>query len=249
MPNLLQTFPGLVTINAPVPKDSKWAAENLIENLSFRTSGDGYKPLIDIDNRASFESCYKTTQDELSAHGNMMIITLDLQNPMFVHAVLIIQDLFSHHRPEDHKNSNQYLQNLQLYIGNDVDYKKNALCPGGPFMIVGDSNWYTYLPNYDDSTWKYGVEAWCNLEGRYVTIEADLTSLVGDYEMTICNLGVFGTIYERPIAIESPIIFGRNEDSRAILVPRIESTLPIGNELDINLRFKAGTAKPWMSIL
>ena len=29
------------------------------------------------------------------------------------------------------------------------------------------------------SMWNYGAEIWCNLEGRYTTIVADLTELSG----------------------------------------------------------------------
>ena len=45
--------------------------------------------------------------------------------------------------------------------------------------------------------WNYGAEIWCNLEGQYTTIVADLTDLSGAYEMSICNLGVMGTQYVR----------------------------------------------------
>lgn len=84
--------------------------------------------------------------------------------------------------------------------------------------------------------WNYGVEAWCNLPGRYVTISADLTSLVGDYEMSICNLGLFGTKYERSTLIEKSITLGKNESTRVFKVENIASKLTIGNQLDIYLR-------------
>ena len=41
------------------------------------------------------------------------------------------------------------------------------------------------------------MEIWCNLEGQYTTIVADLTDFSGAYEMSICNLGVMGTEYVR----------------------------------------------------
>ena len=50
----------------------------------------------------------------------------------------------------------------------------------------------------DVQMWNYGAEIWCNLEGQYTTIVADLTDLSGQaYEMSICNLGVMGTEYVR----------------------------------------------------
>ena len=48
--------------------------------------------------------------------------------------------------------------------------------------------------------WPYGAEHWCNLEGQYLHIVADLNELYAtesSYEMSICTLGVFGTQYVR----------------------------------------------------
>ena len=46
--------------------------------------------------------------------------------------------------------------------------------------------------------WNYGIEIWCNLEGQYVTMVADLAHLTGQvYEMSICSLGVMGAEYVR----------------------------------------------------
>ena len=53
--------------------------------------------------------------------------------------------------------------------------------------------------------WNYGAEIWCNLEGQYTTIVADLTDLSGTYEMSICNLGVMGTEYVRDTHLPSTI--------------------------------------------
>ena len=44
--------------------------------------------------------------------------------------------------------------------------------------------------------WPFGGEHWCNLEGQYLHIVADLNDLyveTSDYEMSLCTLGVFGT--------------------------------------------------------
>ena len=71
-------------------------------------------------------------------------------------------------------------------------------------MVVGDT-----ANSYSDSgrgdLWNYGKEVWCNKPGQYVTIEADLTSLTDAYEMTICQLGIFGTEYVRARPIMSLI--------------------------------------------
>ena len=56
-------------------------------------------------------------------------------------------------------------------------------------MVAGspyDTRWYTsgfYRGANPNATpefmWNYGFEAWCNLEGRYVTIVADISNLSG----------------------------------------------------------------------
>lgn len=49
-----------------------------------------------------------------------------------------------------------------------------------------------------EQLWRYGFEAWCNLEGQYLHIVANLTDLAGqDYEMSICSIGIMGTEYDR----------------------------------------------------
>ena len=48
--------------------------------------------------------------------------------------------------------------------------------------------------------WPYGKENWCNLEGSYLHIVADLNHLMdayGQIDVSICTLGVFGTKYVR----------------------------------------------------
>ena len=46
--------------------------------------------------------------------------------------------------------------------------------------------------------WRYGKEAWCNMEGRYVHIVADMRHEQGTYIFTICALGFMGTQYVHP---------------------------------------------------
>ena len=45
--------------------------------------------------------------------------------------------------------------------------------------------------------WTYGIEVWCNLEGQYVHIVADLSHLVPPYTMSLCSVGIMGTSFER----------------------------------------------------
>ena len=131
-----------------------------------------------------------------------MIIEIDLGSAFFLHCLLIVQDILSGRAPDDSK-TNLWLQNFHIYIGNNLDYEKNATCAGGPFMIVGDKeNWYRkgeYSgPKESGDMWNYGAEVWCNLEGQFVTIVFDLTHLSGQpYTMTICSLGLMGVEYKR----------------------------------------------------
>ena len=89
---------------------------------------------------------------------------------MFVHSIVFVQDLYSGLNPDQHTNTNQYVQNVSIYTGNDSDYTANKLCPGGPFMIVGDyASSYKEIFLSDGSSrgnmWNYGAEVWCNQPG------------------------------------------------------------------------------------
>ena len=72
-------------------------------------------------------------------------------------------------------------------------------------MKIDDENSYTQATyeDYDGNQkstshwWKYGKEIWCNMQGQYTTIVADLSGLTGDYEMSLCNVAIMGTQYER----------------------------------------------------
>ena len=52
----------------------------------------------------------------------------------------------------------------------------------------------------DGFVFPYGGEHWCNSEGQYLHIVADLNYLMdtyGSYTMALCSLGVYGTKYDR----------------------------------------------------
>lgn len=89
---------------------------------------------------------------------------------------------------------------------------------------------------------KLGKEIWCNLEGQYVTFEADLTHLSGfGYDISLCNLGIMGTKYELvPAAGTMPtaetVAIG---ETKTIDIPRVTSGYEIGNTLNIKLRLVA----------
>ena len=59
----------------------------------------------------------------------------------------------------------------------------------------GSDGWYwdertdSHTPGY---VWTYGIEVWCNLEGQYVHIVADLSHLMLPYTMSLCSVGIMG---------------------------------------------------------
>ena len=57
-------------------------------------------------------------------------------------------------------------------------------------LDTGSDGWYydaqTALYNGGDgTTWTFGIEKWCNLEGRYMHIIADFSHL-SSYTMSLC---------------------------------------------------------------
>ena len=57
---------------------------------------------------------------------------------------------------------------------------------------------WTYGGSTYSNIWNYGKEVWCNLEGRFIHIVADLSHLEGQgYSMELCTVGVMGTKYVR----------------------------------------------------
>ena len=81
----------------------------------------------------------------------------------------------------------------------------------------GSDGWY-----YDERTanahtpgdvWTYGIEVWCNLEGQYVHIVADLSHLMltyTSYTMSLCSVGIMGASFVRdePLPASIEIIQG-----------------------------------------
>ena len=94
----------------------------------------------------------------------------------------MLDDLKSGHPWLNINNSNtakkSYFQNATLYVGNDAENAtKNTPCQGSPFLDINDVKNYLDDPNTNNGSnkkpWKYGDEAWCNLEGRYLHVIAN----------------------------------------------------------------------------
>ena len=85
--------------------------------------------------------------------------------------------------------------------------------------------------------WPFGEERFCNLEGRYLHLVSDNKHRIGtDYEVSICFLGVYGTVYVRDGEALPNSVSLKQGENLTISVPNIYSFYPIGNSLNINLR-------------
>ena len=81
---------------------------------------------------------------ELGPLGDRLEVTVNLGRPFMMHCFLMVQDLFDNSFPADHpESSNEWVQNVEVYIGNSPDYILNKRCPGGPFMRTDDPNSYS----------------------------------------------------------------------------------------------------------
>ena len=90
-PNLLALteITATITADTSTPKTADDAATNLLTNLESRNGGSNTKPVIDlVGNEASYNSCFKVEQ----APSNLMVLGLDLGEPLFLHGILIAED-------------------------------------------------------------------------------------------------------------------------------------------------------------
>ena len=170
--------------------------------------------------------------------------------------MVLIQDLYNGLAPHEHTNQNEYFQNYEIHIGDNKDYSKNTKCAGGPFMKTDDnSNFQTVSYTHNGQTysnqkvWKYGREHWCNLQGRYMTIVADLSHLTGAYEMSLCNVAIMGTKYElsAPNASSLSVKSGLTATHRLNKIA-VKSGFEISNTLAIRHRQKSDVALSWVDV-
>ena len=151
----------------------------------------------------------------------------------------------------EHINRSQLFQNYKIYIGDNENFLYNSECAGGPFLRADTQESYVYDGYADENdtknafgqdqgtVWPYGDEQWCNLEGQYLHIVADLSQVndgISNYQMSLCTLAVYGTKYVRvgaPLPSSVTVYQGQTE---TIIATNISSFYTIGTKLDINLR-------------
>lgn len=123
--------------------------------------------------------------------------------------------------------------------------------PNDPQTYVLDQ--YAYNESEDPfkqgigKVWPFGKENWCNLEGRYLHLVADMTqqlSQVTDPDtetISVCSIGVYGTKYVRSSEVPSSLELVAG-DSKTISIDNISSFFTLGNDLAINMRQSVASA-------
>ena len=105
--------------------------------------------------------------------------------------------------------------------------------------------------NYNNDVWIYGIEKWCNMEGRYMFIVADLSQIKDNlpkYKMSLCALGIMGTKYVRDTSPEQSYEITQGEKAE-IEIENIYSEIPIGTTLDINMRLNSTNLDSFVSFV
>ena len=96
VPNLLATA---TVVQAPEPKDPLFKAENLVENPSTRSGRQDLNAIIAWDGvtvtRASFSSCFVTTNTQLVAEGHNFVMVFDLLKSISIEGFILVQDLYN----------------------------------------------------------------------------------------------------------------------------------------------------------
>ena len=117
---------------------------------------------------------------------------------------------------------------------------------------AGSDGWYhdkrTANGRVAEDVWTFGIEKWCNMEGQYVHIIADLSHLANTpYIMSLCSVGIMGTSFERnePLTDHTELAQG---ESIEIPVPHIFDEHCISIKQRINLRQAASAKLPFVNI-
>lgn len=134
---------------------------------------------------------YITDTSKISA-DEKLTLGINLGVSKFQHAIVIVEDL----RYSASTYSNYFLQNYNIYVGENSDYSLNTPCEGGPFMQIDDPT------SKSEGKWKFFKEVWCNLQGQYmhIVVERGGTDL-----MAIGSIAIIGSDYQRPIAIPTSV--------------------------------------------
>ena len=191
-------------------------AINLITNLEHRSSNSDLYAIEVSDPSTTLpdKSCFEIEYTTIKSQGNKVILGFDFTESVFIHAVLHTQSEgnLSHAYMYGPSSLKHFYQNYEVYIGDHTVYSYNQKCPGGPFLDPSDPTTFTYEKRAFDKAedpflvgqgmvWPFGKENWCNLEGRYLFMVADMSQHVSSAadsdKVSVCSLGVYGTRYIR----------------------------------------------------
>ena len=191
---------------------------------------------------ATFNSCFRVkSADQSSPFGpfDPFVTTFYHGDEAFINAVLLTQDsrnvaILGAEDPS--VLANTYGAQVNIYIGNSATYSENELCTPTPLLSA----------TYDDidSSWAgtgvpaYGFLQWCNMSGTYTHIVFTDVPLV---DMSICNVGIFGTFFYRENLPESTVEIPAG-NTLTLEVEHIKASLEYAHSLDINLRQSSSSA-------
>ena len=91
-----------------------------------------------------------------------------------MHAVVVVMQI-----PSSFTDLTTEFHNFEVHVGNNVNYEHNQTCDGGPWLVGDPSSSNAGLvedPHTSSNTWGWGKEVWCNMQGKYVHLVADMSS-------------------------------------------------------------------------
>ena len=126
-PNLLRELLNVATITAPA-EDNNWSIENLIRDLSSRQANSYKLAFVGNEKQAQngdphYKNCYRTTRNNIVAADPTLkaVITVDLKQSYFIHAVLVVEDISS-------VDDKDMMTSYKIYIGDAASYTDNLEC-------------------------------------------------------------------------------------------------------------------------
>ena len=95
------------------------------------------------------------------------------------------------------------ISEFDLYVGYSEDYRNNTPCPNGPFAYPLDDTYGTVdWPSVGDwksgTSWPNGVEAWCDLQGNFVSFVRKASAKPQLDRIVICAFGVIADTENLP---------------------------------------------------
>ena len=154
--NLLQLITARVTAQTS-PCISSFGADNLITNLGNRGCSAEWNPLIskeNLDYEADYNSCLKSDESLLEAHGHLFVLGLELELNSFVSRLLYVEGHLGFANEAnlagDDDETKYHLQNVRWYVGDSPNYWENDQCPDGPYMNRDGADTYYYDQRTED---------------------------------------------------------------------------------------------------